>query len=46
LPVTNAGIMELAGLKELRTLHLTGTKVTDEGVARLRKELPQCRIFR
>ena len=42
--VTNAGLKELAGLKSLQLLDLKGTKVTDAGVAELRKSLPTLRI--
>jgi hypothetical protein len=35
---------ELTGLKGLTYLGLEGTKVTDAGIARLRKALPECEI--
>jgi hypothetical protein len=34
----------LAALKSLKWLNLDRTKVTDAGVARLKKALPACRI--
>jgi hypothetical protein len=36
----------LAVLKQLRTLYLFSTPVTDAGVAELRKALPSCQISR
>jgi hypothetical protein len=45
-PVTDAGLKELAGLKALRLLLLRGTKVTDRGVAELKKALPGVTIRR
>jgi hypothetical protein len=44
--ITNAGLNELAGLKSLRRLSLTGTGVTDGGIAKLRKSLPNTKIVR
>ena len=44
--VTDAGLKELTALKELQTLDLTGTQVTDSGVAALQKALPDCKIIR
>jgi len=35
----------LASLKNLSSLELTGTKVTDAGVAQLHKALPSCKIL-
>lgn len=43
-PVTDHGIQQLAGLKNLTFLELTRSKVTEEGAAKLRNELPTCRI--
>jgi internalin A len=43
--VTNAGLKQLAGLKALQTLNLSGTEVTDAGVAALQKALPDCKII-
>ena len=42
--ITDAGLKELANLKQLKTLVLNGTKVTRSGVAQLQKALPNCRI--
>jgi hypothetical protein len=44
--VTDAGLKELAPLKNLTELYLTGTKVTDAGVKELQKALPKCQIFK
>ena len=43
--VTDAGLKHLAGLKQLRKLDLTGTKVTDKGKADLKKALPNLKIM-
>ncbi len=43
--VTDTGLKELAGLKQLAALDLRDTKVTDAGVADLRKTLPKCHII-
>jgi hypothetical protein len=42
--VTDAGLKELKGLKGLRSLVLVGTKVTDAGVAELKKALPELAV--
>jgi hypothetical protein len=42
--VTDAGLKELTGLKNLTTLDLSATRVTREGAAKLRKDLPGCNI--
>ncbi len=42
--ITDAGIDHLAGMKGLRVLELAGTGVTRDGVARLQKALPTCKI--
>jgi hypothetical protein len=34
-PITDVGLKELTGLKNLRNLDLTSTKVTDEGLKEL-----------
>ena len=44
--MTDAGLKELAAIKSLPHLYLRGTKVTDQGVAELRKALPECKITR
>jgi len=44
--VTDAGLKELAGLKQLTTLNLLGTQVTDAGRKELQKALPECDIKR
>jgi hypothetical protein len=42
---TDAGLLRLQAMRGLRFLHLIGCrKVTTEGVERLRKALPDCRI--
>jgi hypothetical protein len=43
-PVTDAGLKELAPLKQLQYLGLFRTKATDNGVSQLQKALPQCHI--
>jgi hypothetical protein len=42
--LTDAGLKQLASHKNLEFLLLLDTKVTEEGVAQLRKALPQCYI--
>jgi hypothetical protein len=44
--VTDAGLMELAALKNLTSLSLQRTRVTAKGVAALQKALPKCDIRR
>jgi Leucine-rich repeat (LRR) protein len=44
--VTDADLKELAHLKNLTTLNLSFTKVTDAGVRELQKALPKCSIRR
>ena len=44
--VTDAGLKELKHLKQLTSLYLGITKVTDDGVADLQKALPDCKITR
>jgi formylglycine-generating enzyme required for sulfatase activity len=43
--ITDAGLQHLAKLDDLFELHLEGTKVTKEGVAKLQEALPDCEIF-
>lgn len=42
--ITDAGIVHLEGLKQLRHLHIDGTGITEAGLIRLRKALPDCEI--
>ena len=42
--VTDAGLVHLEGLTQLRGLALMQTRVTDAGVKRLQKALPNCKI--
>ncbi len=42
--VTDADLSRLEGLTDLRHLELDHTKVTDEGVNKLRAALPNCQI--
>ena len=42
--VTNKGLKELAALKDLKMLDIGETNVTPQGVARLQKALPNCKI--
>jgi hypothetical protein len=45
--VTDTGLRRLEGMGRLDTLDLTGCPhITDAGVARLQKALPQCKIYR
>jgi hypothetical protein len=44
--VTDEGLKELRGLRSLKYLTLHGTRVTDDGVAALRKALPRLTILR
>jgi hypothetical protein len=41
---TDASLSSLRGLERLRKLDLTGTKVSEQGVATLRQALPKCEI--
>ena len=45
-PVTDEGLKELVGLTSLEGLYLGGTKVTDRGVAELKKTLPVVKVTR
>ena len=42
--VTDAGLEHLRGLTQLRQLNLDDTQVTNEGVEKLKKSLPNCEI--
>ena len=44
--VTDAGLTELAVLKQLQLLKLDGTKVTDADMAELKRALPECEMRR
>ena len=43
-PVTDARVNELATLRKLTVLSLSGTKVTFAGLRELQKALPKCKI--
>ena len=42
--VTDSGVEDLASLERLWKLRLTGTRVSNEGVRRLKQALPNCEI--
>ena len=42
--VTDAGLVHLKGMTDLRSLDLRNTEVTAEGVKALQAALPECRI--
>jgi len=42
--VSDAGLKHLRGFKQLRSLFLLGSKVTDKGAEALEKRLPKCDI--
>ncbi len=44
--VNDAGLKELAALKGLMSLTLTGTKVTDAGVKDFQKVVPNCKVVK
>ena len=44
--ITDAGLVHLKGLTNLRGLNLNGTQTTNAGVADLKKALPNCNIFK
>ena len=44
--VTDAGLIHLSGLPELRQLWLLDTAVSEEGVRSLNEKLPKCGAFR
>jgi hypothetical protein len=41
---TDAAVEHASRLKNLQVLTLERTSISDQGIARLRRELPQCRI--
>ncbi len=43
--ITDAGLPKLAGLSGLSYLNLAKSKVTKEGVRKLEKALPKCKIW-
>ena len=43
-PVTDAGLEQLHGLKELKELDLSFTQTSEEGQAKLQKALPELKI--
>ena len=45
-PITDAAVPSISRLKKLRLLRVAGTKITDDGVFRLRAALPSCDIER
>jgi len=44
LPISDEALISLESLRKLRSLTLRGTNVTAEGVTRLQKALPDCKI--
>ena len=42
--ITDAGLKEVARMRQLETLVLTDTKVTKAGLVQLQKALPKCDI--
>jgi internalin A len=44
--VTDGSLDCIAQLKDLKAVILTGTRVTEQGAAGLRKALPNCNIIR
>ena len=42
--LTDEGLMKLAPMKQLQTLIVTRTEVTDDGAAKLAQELPKTKI--
>ena len=45
-PITDAGLKQLHSLKSLTKVYLKDAKVTEAGVAELRKALPRCEVNR
>ena len=44
--ITDAGLVHLMGLKKLQDLRIGVTAISDEGVKRLHKALPNCEVSR
>ena len=44
--IADAGLLHIAALSNLEMLHLAGTQVTADGIARLEKELPGLSVYR
>ena len=42
--ITDNGLEKLQTLKSLRSLYLSGTSVTAEGVAKFKQALPNCQV--
>jgi hypothetical protein len=45
-PVEDDVVEDLVALKELKTLNLAGTDLSESAVARLKQTLPECRLER
>jgi hypothetical protein len=43
--ITDAGLEKLSGLPSLRSLYLTGSRVTEAAVEAFRRDHPECRVF-
>jgi len=43
-PVTDEGFLKLASMTSLRDLRIQNTKISDEAVAELQKQLPKCKV--
>ena len=43
--VTDRGLKSISSLKSLKEIYLWGSEVTENGVAALRKELPEAKII-
>lgn len=44
-PATDQGLQHLTQLKNLHAMEVTGSKVTEEGMAYIQSRLPNCRVF-
>lgn len=44
--VTDAGVAQLARMRNLQSLHLSGTQVTEAGLEKLRQAVPTLRLVR